>query len=127
MVKHYNDKHTRFCDYVIGIDDVLITLNILSSNLSKGWLQSKIQRSDEVCRTLKGNEDNMSKMTSKVFYKDGTTSNVLDHNKIIHRVDGPAIILYSKKGKIISKSWYINDIEYTEEEFNDTIRGGNYG
>jgi hypothetical protein len=66
----------------------------------------------------------MSKMTSKVFYKDGTTSNVLDHNKIIHRVDGPAIILYSKKGKIISKSWYINDIEYTEEEFDLIISRG---
>lgn len=69
----------------------------------------------------------MSKITSKVYYKDGTTSEFLDHSKTIHRTDGPAIILYSKKGKIISKSWYINDVEYTEEEFKDIIRGGSYG
>lgn len=57
LSKHCNDKHTPFCDYVIGFDDVLVTLNVLSSDLSKGWFQSKIQRSDKVCRILKGDEE----------------------------------------------------------------------
>jgi hypothetical protein len=69
----------------------------------------------------------MSRPASKIYYKDGTTSEFLNHDKTIHRIDGPAIILYSNKGKIISKSWYIDDIEYTEEEFNSIINGGSYG
>jgi len=41
---------------------------------------------------------------NKYYYKDGTTSSILDHSKILHREDGPAV-----KHTDGSKFWYFNN------------------
>ena len=54
----------------------------------------------------------MSYLTYEVrVYEDGTKKWLLNNKR--HREDGPAIEYYDD-----SKGWYLDDVQYTEEEFN---------
>ena len=48
----------------------------------------------------------------KYYYKDGTTSNELVEDKILHREDGPAVE-YNNGSKI----WYIEGVGLSKEKF----------
>ena len=79
-------------------------------------------------------------MKDKFYYKDGTTSERLDLNKVLHRTDGPAMEFTSgskswfidgKRHRIDgpasefsngSKYWFIDDKQYSEEEFKALIK-----
>jgi len=83
-------------------------------------------------------------MKDKFYYKDGSILNYWYHTKILHREDGPAIeyangykvwFIDGKKYRVDgpaiewandSKYWYINDVELTEEEFNNHPKVQNY-
>lgn len=51
-------------------------------------------------------------MAHKYYYKDGTISDSLSLDRILHRLDGPAII-YSAS----HCSYYIDDIKISKDDF----------
>jgi hypothetical protein len=77
---------------------------------------------------------------NKFYYKDGTTSSVLDKSKILHRTDGPAAewiigvkywFVDGKRHRIDGpavewddggKEWYIDNKFYSEQDFNKLIK-----
>jgi hypothetical protein len=50
----------------------------------------------------------------KYYYKDGSILSHLDDEKVLHRVNGPAVEWFGGKDFY----YYIDDIYYTEENFN---------
>jgi hypothetical protein len=76
---------------------------------------------------------------NKFYYRDGTISGTYYNNRILHRVDGPAIgwangvkgwyvdgRCHRVDGPAIEwangvKCWYIDDTEHTEQDFNIII------
>jgi hypothetical protein len=48
----------------------------------------------------------------KHYYSDGTTSSSYNHNKTLHRVDGPAY-----EGADGSRGWWVGGERLSEEQF----------
>ena len=49
------------------------------------------------------------------YYKDGTTSERYDDSKILHREDGPAIIIYSSGGTIRTESYSLEGMWHRQD------------
>ena len=75
---------------------------------------------------------------NKYYYKDGTTSAKRDYSRVLHEIEGPAVVFDDDKwwyvdGKLHridgpameygsgTKAWYIDDKYYSEEDFNKFI------
>ena len=77
-------------------------------------------------------------MKGKFYYKDGTTSEIRDSSKVLHRTDGPAVEyingdklwyvddrLHRVDGPAVEsdgdKFWWVDDIQYSEKQFEALI------
>jgi hypothetical protein len=70
--------------------------------------------------------DYLNNIYDKYYYKDGTSSNIREYNKILHRIDGPAVENSTGKYWIFNGKFHRADgpaIEYQNGSISYYING----